>query len=234
MHFAIVLFPDVEELDFAGPYEVLGMAAKYLYRDWRVFTVAQERVVKGSCGLSVNVDYLFDEALAADVILVPGGDGTRPGAKNAALMGYIERTGAAAQYVTSVCTGALLLHAAGFLQGRRATTYWAQRDTLSRMGGVEVVEERWVHDGNVITAAPDKRIVNVDRSGRISLDRSEITLAELTSRLTAARLNGWSEPQIRDRATMQVVFSGRHKTYELAKAAIASVRRIAPDASVAP
>ena len=153
MNFAIVLFPDVEELDFAGPYEVLGMAAKYLYRDWRVFTVAQERVVKGSCGLSVNVDYLFDEAPAADVILVPGGDGTRPGAKNAALMGYIERTGASAQYVTSVCTGALLLHAAGFLQGKRATTYWAQRDTLSRMGGVEVVEERWVHDGNVITAA---------------------------------------------------------------------------------
>ncbi len=153
MNFAIVLFPDVEELDFAGPYEVLGMAAKYLYKDWRVFTVAQERVVKGSCGLSVNVDYLFDEALAADVILVPGGDGTRPGAKNAALMGYIARTGASAQYVTSVCTGALLLHAAGFLQGKRATTYWAQRDTLSRMGGVEVVEERWVHDGNVITAA---------------------------------------------------------------------------------
>ncbi len=153
MNFAIVLFPDVEELDFAGPYEVLGMAAKYLYKDWRVFTVAQERVVKGSCGLSVNVDYLFDEAPAADVILVPGGDGTRPGAKNAALMGYIERTGAAARYVTSVCTGALLLHAAGFLRGKRATTYWAQRDTLRAMGEVDVVAERWVHDGNVITAA---------------------------------------------------------------------------------
>lgn len=153
MNFAIVLFPDVEELDFAGPYEVLGMAAKYLYKDWRVFTVAQERVVKGSCGLSVNVDYLFDEAPAADVILVPGGDGTRPGAKNAALMGYIERTGAAAQYVTSVCTGALLLHAAGFLRGKRATTYWAQRDFLRGLGEVDVVAERWVHDGNVITAA---------------------------------------------------------------------------------
>ena len=161
MNFAIVLFPDVEELDFAGPYEVLGMAAKYLYKDWRVFTVAQERTVKGSCGLSVNVDYLFADAPAADVILVPGGDGTRPGAKNPALMSYIERTGASAQYVTSVCTGALLLHAAGFLQGKRATTYWAQRDTLSRMGGVEVVAERWVHDGNVITAAGVSAVIDM-------------------------------------------------------------------------
>jgi transcriptional regulator GlxA family with amidase domain len=153
MNFAIVLFPDVEELDFAGPYEVIGMAAKYLWQDWRVFTVAQERVVKGNCGLSVNVDYTFDSAPAADVIIVPGGLGTRPGAENAVLMSYIERAGKGAQYVTSVCTGAFLLHKAGFLQGKRATTYWSEHNNLTKLGGVEVVKERWVHDGNVITAA---------------------------------------------------------------------------------
>jgi transcriptional regulator GlxA family with amidase domain len=152
MNFAVLLFPDVEELDFAGPYEVIGMAAKWMYKDWRLYTVAQERTVKGSCGLSVNVDYTFADAPPADVIIVPGGVGTRAGAENMALMGYIERAGSTAQYVTSVCTGAFLLQKAGFLEGRRATTYWAERDRLAQLG-VEVAEERWVHDGNVITAA---------------------------------------------------------------------------------
>lgn len=152
LNFAIVLFPDVEELDFAGPYEVIGMAAKYLYKDWRLFTVAEERVIRGACGLSVNVDYAFGDAPAADVILVPGGVGTRPGEENNALIGYIADSGAAARYVTSVCTGAFLLQKAGLLAGKRATTYWAERETLLRRG-VEVVEERWVHDGNVISAA---------------------------------------------------------------------------------
>jgi transcriptional regulator GlxA family with amidase domain len=152
MNFAIVLFPDVEELDFAGPYEVVGMAAKWMYKDWRLYTVAQERVVKGSCGLSVNVDYTFDDAPTADVIIVPGGTGTRAGAENGALIGFIERSGASAQYVTSVCTGAFLLEKAGFLKGKSATTYWAEREKLGNLG-VNVVEQRWVHDGNVITAA---------------------------------------------------------------------------------
>lgn len=152
MNFAIVLFPDVEELDFAGPYEVIGMAAKWMYKDWRLYTVAQERVVKGSCGLSVNVDYTFDDAPAADVIIVPGGTGTRAGAENTPLVGFIERSGAGAQYVTSVCTGAFLLQKAGFLEGKRATTYWAERERLAGLG-VQVQEQRWVHDGNVITAA---------------------------------------------------------------------------------
>jgi transcriptional regulator GlxA family with amidase domain len=153
MNIAIVLFPDMEELDFAGPLEVFGMASKVMYNDWRVFTVAQERVVKGAIGLSVNVDYTFDDAPHADVMVVPGGFGTRPGMENEALIGYIRRAGEAADYVTSVCTGAFLLHRAGFLKGRRATTYWAQRQALADMGDVEVVEQRWVHDGNVVTAA---------------------------------------------------------------------------------
>lgn len=152
MNIAIVLFTQVEELDFAGPYEVFGMAAKR-YKDWRVYTVAEERVIKGACGLSVNADYTFAEAPAADIIIVPGGQGTRPGMENAALIGYITRAGGGAQYVTSVCTGAFLLHRAGFLRGRRATTYWAQRQALQDMGDVTVVEERWAHDGNVISAA---------------------------------------------------------------------------------
>jgi transcriptional regulator GlxA family with amidase domain len=68
------------------------------------------------------------------------------------LIGYIQRAGAKAQHVTSVCTGAFLLQKAGFLDGKSATTYWAERDNLGKLG-VNVQEQRWVHDGNVITAA---------------------------------------------------------------------------------
>ncbi len=150
---ALVLFPDFEELDFAGPYEVFGMACKWLEKDWEAFTVAEERVVKGANGLAVQADHLFGDAPRADMIVVPGGFGTRPGMENQALIQYIRRAGETARFVTSVCTGAFLLHKAGFLDGKRATTYWRSRDQLREMGGVTVVEERWVHDGNVITSA---------------------------------------------------------------------------------
>ncbi len=148
---AFVLFPAFEELDFAGPYEVFGVATR-LEEDWRVFTVAEEQMVEGAHGLKVQVDYLFDGAPQADMILVPGGFGTREGMENAALIDYIRHAGADAQYVTSVCTGSFLLHKAGFLKDKRAATYFRSREQLEAMGDVTVVEDRWVHDGNVITA----------------------------------------------------------------------------------
>ena len=150
---AFVLFPDFEELDFAGPYEVFGMAAKYVDTDWRVYTVGAEPMVSGALGMRVQSDYLFADAPQPDLIVVPGGFGTRPGMDDTALIGFIRRSGEGASYVTSVCTGALLLHRAGFLAGRRATTHWAARKELLALGDVDVIEERWVHDGNVITAA---------------------------------------------------------------------------------
>lgn len=150
---AFVLFPDFEDLDFAGPFEVFGMTAKVLEKEWRAYTVGEQRVVQSALGTKVQVDHTFDDAPKPNIIVVPGGFGTRPGMENEALIGYIRRAGEAAEYVTSVCTGAFLLHKAGFLKGRRATTYWSMRDQLQEMGDVTVVEERWVHDGNVITAA---------------------------------------------------------------------------------
>lgn len=156
MSFAIafVLFPDFEELDFAGPYEVFGMAAKYIDTSWSTFTVAATPVVRAVHGMGVQADHTFESAPAADMICVPGGLGTRPGMQDKALIGYIKRTGEAAAYVTSVCTGAMLLQRAGFLQGRRAATHWAARKELRDLGGVEVVDgERWVRDGNVVTSA---------------------------------------------------------------------------------
>ncbi|HEX5479559.1 MAG TPA: DJ-1/PfpI family protein [Dehalococcoidia bacterium] len=152
---ALILFPNFEELDFVGPFEVFGMAAKLIDNDWHAYSVAATPEVRAFHGLRVLADYTFENAPQPDLICVPGGFGTRPGMKDAALVDYIRRAGTAATHVTSVCTGALLLHSAGFLEGRRATTHWAAIPELRALGGgTEVVEEaRWVVDGNVITSA---------------------------------------------------------------------------------
>ncbi len=152
---AFVLFPDFEELDFAGPYEVFGMAAKYIDTSWSTYTVAATPVVRAFHGMKVQVDYNYADAPPADLICVPGGFGTRPGMDDAALVGFIRERGTAAKYVTSVCTGAMLLHRAGFLAGKRATTHWGAIKELRDLGGdVDVRDgERWVQDGNIITSA---------------------------------------------------------------------------------
>ena len=150
---AFVLFPDFEELDFVGPFEVLGFTANYFDKEWRPFSVAQERMVKSTNGLNIQADYTFEDAPEANLVLVPGGLGTRKEVDNAELIAYIKRACESAEYITSVCTGAFLLHKAGFLSGKRATTHWAALDDLRALGDVTVEEERWVHDGNVITAA---------------------------------------------------------------------------------
>lgn len=152
---AFILFPDFEELDFVGPYEVMAMASKYIDTDWRVYSVAETATVRAFHGLRIVVDHIFDSAPKPDLICIPGGFGTRPGMTHAPLLAYIKRAGAEARLVTSVCTGALLLHATGFLEGKRATTHWVAKNELRDLGGnVEVVDgQRWVHDGNVITAA---------------------------------------------------------------------------------
>lgn len=152
---AFVLFPDFEELDFVGPYEVMAMTSKYIDQEWEVYSVAATPVVRAFHGLRVTADYNFETAPAPDLICVPGGFGTRPGMEDEQLMGYITRAGRDAQWVTSVCTGAMLLKKAGFLEGKRATTHWGAKQELRQLGGDTAVVEsgRWVHDGNVITAA---------------------------------------------------------------------------------
>ena len=150
----IVLFPDVEELDFVGPLEVFGALGTYVVKDWSVVTVAQRLdLVRATNGLSVMPDHSFDDCPALDVLLVPGGVGTRQEQKNGELIAFVRRTGEAARWVTSVCTGALILAEAGFLRGRKATTHWAALNELRAQPEVEVVEQRFVEDGNVITAA---------------------------------------------------------------------------------
>jgi len=151
----ILLFDDVEELDFAGPWEVFSATAQQLFPDDRVVTIAQElRPIRCAKGLRVLPDFDFTTAPPLDVVLVPGGQGTRREASNPTLIEWLREVGQHCQWVTSVCTGALLLHEAGFAKGRRVTTHWAFVETLRQRGDVTVLENRrYVRDGNVVTAA---------------------------------------------------------------------------------
>jgi len=150
----ILLFPDAEELDFVGPWEVFTMAKGVRPED-RVVTIAQTREpVRCAKGLRVLPDHSFDDAPKLDVVLVPGGQGTRREVNNPALIEWLRKTGAQCQWVTSVCTGTLLLHEAGFAKGRRVTTHWTFIEQLRARGDVEVLERiRYVRDGNVVTSA---------------------------------------------------------------------------------
>jgi transcriptional regulator GlxA family with amidase domain len=151
----ILLFDDVEELDFVGPWEVFSSTTQHLFPDDQVVTIAQQsRPIRCAKGLRVLPDFDFTNAPPLDVVLVPGGQGTRREVSNQTLMGWLREVGQNCKWVTSVCTGALLLHEAGFAKGRSVTTHWAFIETLRQRGDVTVLENRrYVRDGNVVTAA---------------------------------------------------------------------------------
>ncbi len=155
-YIGIVLFPDFEDLDAIGPREALTMMAKGSGGEWEVVLISEDGgPVRSFLGTGYLADYSYESCPPLDVILVPGGIGTRTQMKNPKHLEFVKRQGARASWVTSVCTGALVLHQAGFLEGRRATTYWGSIGELQNLGGNTTVvnDERWVHDGNVITAA---------------------------------------------------------------------------------
>ena len=150
----ILLFENVEELDFVGPWEVFACAKK-LGADIDLFTFAErEGPVHAAKGLRVLPDRLLRDVPSLDVLVVPGGQGTRREMNNAVATGFVRRVAPGCTWITSVCTGALVLQGAGLLDGKRATTHWASTDLLSSRGGVTVLGgRRYVRDGNVVTAA---------------------------------------------------------------------------------
>ena len=153
MKVGVLVFPAVEELDFVGPWEMFGMWSLVAGKPAPVLVGQSTQPVRCAKGLTIVPQHDFADCPALDVLVVPGGQGTRSEANNAALVGFIAARAASAQYVMSVCTGAFLLHRAGLLAGRRATTHWASLDRLRALGDVVVVEERWVVDGRVWTSA---------------------------------------------------------------------------------
>ena len=148
----IVLFDDAEELDFAGPWEVFTMAR--MDGDAVVTVAESERPVRCAKGLRVLPDHTFDDAPPLDVVLVPGGQGTRREVSNEVLTAWLADQAESAAWVTSVCTGAFVLHAAGLTKAKRVTTHWASIDRLRELDDVTVLDDvRYVRDGSVVTSA---------------------------------------------------------------------------------
>ena len=139
----ILIFDDVEVLDFAGPYEVFsrtrlvpGVASRRTddSAPFRVFTVAARAdAVVATGGLRVLPDFDLASAPGIDILVIPGGFGTRAMLQDQPMLDWVRRAAAAAVRVTSVCTGSLVLAKAGLLAGRRATTHWGALDTLAEI-----------------------------------------------------------------------------------------------------
>jgi transcriptional regulator GlxA family with amidase domain len=160
----ILIFDDVEVLDFAGPFEVfsrtrLVAGAESRRTDdsapFRVFTVARSReLVTAIGGLKVMPAYAWSDAPAIDLLVIPGGFGTRALLGDEPALAWVRSTASAASLVTSVCTGALVLARLGLLAGRRATTHWAAQDLLASLDASIQVDRqsRVVSDGLVTSA----------------------------------------------------------------------------------
>ena len=160
----ILIFDGVEVLDFAGPFEVFSRTRLEPGTESRrtedsapfdVFTVARSHgEVVATGGLHVMPTHSFESAPRIDILVVPGGFGTRPMLDDEEILSWVRKRAAAARQVTSVCTGALVLARAGLLQGLRATTHWGALDLLGEMDPSISVErkERVVID-DVITSA---------------------------------------------------------------------------------
>ena len=151
----IVLYPDAEELDWAGPYEVFSMAA--LGQDqMQVVTIAQSKdPVRCSKGLRVLPDHSFEDAPALDVVVVPGGAGSRSEMENPTLLAWLQEIAPACSWVTSVCTGSMILTKAGLTKGCQITTHWGCIEELRKHAiDSEVLERiRYVRDGRLVTSA---------------------------------------------------------------------------------
>lgn len=154
MIFGFLVFPGLEELDLIGPWEMISFWSKFARGPESCMMVAEKPgPVICAKGLSLNPHATFADCPPLDFLLVPGGEGTRREVDNPALIQFVSRQAKGCRSVLSVCTGTFILHRAGLLENRRATTHWASLQRLKDLGDVLVVEERVVRDGNVWTSA---------------------------------------------------------------------------------
>jgi cyclohexyl-isocyanide hydratase len=142
----ILVFPEVQQLDLTGPYEVFAT-----WPDARVHVIWKyKQTIISSTGLRLEPSVTFDDCPQLDAICIPGGAGINPLLLDDIVLDFICSQAHEAKYVTSVCTGALVLGAAGLLRGKRATTHWAVLDLLAAFGAVPT-HGRVVRDGAVMT-----------------------------------------------------------------------------------
>ncbi len=163
MNIGVLIFDDVEVLDFCGPFEVFSMAARLAQTAGKepaltLFTLAERadgQPIRCIGGLLVQPHYHLDNHPPIDLLVVPGGWGTRREAENPRLITWIRAQAAQAQFITSVCTGTFLLGKAGLLEGLRVTTHWGSLERLrDSLPGATVLENtRYIDEGAIVTSA---------------------------------------------------------------------------------
>ncbi len=154
---AILIFEGVEILDFAGPYEVFATTRQYDPEPpFYVYTVAEKAgLVSARNHLIVNPNFTLDDCPTPDIVLIPGGRGTRTIIHNQVLLDWVKQVNAMTELTLSVCTGALVLGKAGLLDGLAATTYHTAFDELRAVAPNTELRpgERWVDNGRIVTSA---------------------------------------------------------------------------------
>ncbi len=151
--FGFLVFPNVEELDLVGPWEIMNQ--------WREKANGPQCLIVGetndqitcSKGLRILPDYSFDTCPPLDYLLIPGGSGTRKEVDNPRLIQFVQSQASHSKHVIAVCTGAFILQKGGLLEGKKATTHWGSLSRLREFEEVEVVEKRYIEDDGVWTSA---------------------------------------------------------------------------------
>jgi cyclohexyl-isocyanide hydratase len=147
MNIVFVLFDNVTQLDFSGPVQFLSRLPGA-----KTFVASKDgQAVTTDCGFSILPTTSFTDCPQADIICVPGGHGVRDAIGDDAIVEFVREQAKSATWITSVCTGAFVLGAAGLLQGKRATTHWAYTHLLPLFGATHE-QARVVRDGNLVTA----------------------------------------------------------------------------------
>jgi cyclohexyl-isocyanide hydratase len=208
----VYIWPNMTMLDVLGPQQFLGFVPEF-----DVVTVAKSKdPVVTDTKIRILPDHDFTTCPPLDILLVGGGVDPSPEMRDDAVMSWFRETGSAAEYVTSVCTGALILAEAGLLEGYKATTHWAYTQQLATYPGIELAEDRVVIDRNRITGG----------GVTAGIDFGLALIAELAGQETAAglQLMGQYDPQPPtpyghpDKAPAEMVAAVRAQTEAMAPA----------------
>lgn len=221
----MLVFPNLTQLDLTGPYEVLARlpGAETLLLWKTLDPVRSER------GLTILPTATFASCPPLDLILVPGGPGVNPLLEDAEVLEFVRRAAAEARTVVSVCTGALLLGAAGLLRGRRAATHWMSRELL-RAFGAEPMAERVVSDGKFITGGGVTAGIDVALSvvagvaGRAAAEAIQLAIEYDPAPPFASGSPEGADPAVRDAVLAAAEPRQRERAERVARAAARSLR----------
>jgi cyclohexyl-isocyanide hydratase len=216
----MLVFPNLTQLDLTGPYEVLarlpGAQTRLLWKS--LDPVTSEH------GLTILPDTTFADCPPLDLVLVPGGPGINPLLEDAEALAFLRHAAAEARYVVGICTGSLVLGAAGLLRGKRAGTHWMSRELL-RAFGAEPVAERVVVDGNVftgggVTAGIDVALaVAAEIAGRAAAEVIQLAIEYDPAPPFASGSPERSDPAVLARALDQSAARQRDRAERVARAA---------------